>query len=53
MNIATISELFGESVWTVVVVVAAVVGTYFFLRNNKMKKAQIDQIVEEVKKKLQ
>ncbi len=42
----------GVTIWTVGAVVAAIVGTYFFLRNNKMKKQQIDQIVEEVKKRL-
>ena len=41
--------LLGVSAWTLVVAVAAVVGTYLFLRNNKRKRAKIDAAVAGLK----
>lgn len=44
--------LFGLSVWTVAIVVAAAVAGYLFLRANPKKKAKLDAVVEKVSDKL-
>lgn len=44
--------LIGSTLVLLVVAVAAVVGTYLFLRNNKNKKAKIDAAVDKVSAKL-
>lgn len=47
-----IASLIGTGAIVLVVAVAAVVGTYLFLRNNPRKKGDIDTVVDEIKKRL-